>query len=72
MKHNLNIHQRVSSTSACERNMPEDKQRKDLSQFSVKLRINNKLVDLKELVRVCNEHCLNCENFENVIGIVGH
>lgn len=50
-----------------DRSTVDEKMRKDANQFAVKLRVNNKLIDLKELVRVCTEHCSNCPTFEQII-----
>jgi len=32
-----------------------------------KVRVNNKLIDLSELLRICNEHCHECLFFDKIV-----
>jgi hypothetical protein len=39
----------------------------DSKPYSVKLKINDRLIDLKDLVKVCNDHCKDCSKFNQDI-----
>ncbi|CDW76684.1 UNKNOWN [Stylonychia lemnae] len=49
----------------------QSKETKNKVAGGVKVRVNDLLVDLKELLRICNDHCKDCDDFQDKIKTKG-